>query len=72
MFSKLAKTPKKCAVQGCGWVGNRVENLFRDAEMAKIGIGVDEFGSEGCVLMEAMEDEAGMDLLEMSWDFAEG
>ncbi|KAL6991523.1 hypothetical protein U1Q18_009635 [Sarracenia purpurea var. burkii] len=39
--------------------------------MAEVGVGVDEFGRECCVLMEAMEDEAGVDLVEIERVFAE-
>lgn len=39
--------------------------------MAKIGIGVNEIGRERWVLVEAVEDEPGMDLLEMERVFAE-
>ena len=52
-------------------MGNRVEDLLGDAEMADTGVGVDEFGRERSVLVEAMEDEAGVDLGEVKWVFAE-
>lgn len=63
-------TSEKCVVQSGVWVGNRVEDLLGDAEMADTG--VDEFGREQSVLVEAMDDEAGVDLGEVKWVFFRG
>lgn len=46
-------------------VDYRAENLERVIEESKIGIAIDKFGRESWVLVEAVEDEPGMNLLEV-------
>lgn len=46
--------------------------MLGETEEAKIGVGVNEFGRESKVLVEAMEDDVScVDLLKMLWVLAE-
>lgn len=46
-------------------MGYRVENLEREIKESKIGIGINKLGRESWVLVEAMEEEPGVNLVEV-------
>lgn len=64
-LTQLRQISQHCVVKNRTWVRKRIEDLFGEIKEAKVGVGVDEFGGDSRVLVEAMEDEAGVDLLEL-------
>ena len=73
-FLEITELVKMTHVRGINcwaWIGTRIEDLLGQTEEAQIGIIVNEFGAKCWVLMEAMEDISGMDLVEVFYVVAE-